>query len=73
MKKEHIKWANFCCFITFLFTKLAQTDKPSPAAWARLVPISDMEVRGSGLHETAKVNNILYFYSPLMLGKNVNI
>lgn len=45
MKKEHIKLANFCCFINFVFTKLAHADKLSPAEWVRLVPIPEMVVR----------------------------
>ena len=73
MKKKHIQWANFCCFIIFVFTKVAQTDKLSPAAWVRLVPIHEMEVKRSGLHERAKVIICFIFIPLLMLGKNVNI
>lgn len=59
MKEEHMKWANFCSFVIFIFTKLAQADNLSPAVWMRLVPIHEIGVQGSGLHVRAKV--IIHF------------
>lgn len=71
--RKTISKGGICYFVLFVFAKLAQADKVSPAAWGRLVPLCEREIQGSELDETTEVVIRFGFNSLLMLGKNLTI